>query len=113
MYKNTGSRIKDIAELLAGLGIALCVILGIVLFLIGMSVHNDEIGLPLVIVGFVIAVLGSIFVWWSHIILAGYGELIEETTKSAAELKEIKELLARKQVNQNEGEAAKKEISTK
>lgn len=113
MYKNTGSRIKDIAELLAGLGIALCVILGIVLFLIGMSVHNGEIGLPLVIVGFVIAVLGSIFVWWSHIILAGYGELIEETTKSAAELKEIKELLARKQVNLNKGEAAKEEISTK
>ena len=113
MYKNTGSRIKDIAELLAGLGISLCIVLGIALFLFGMAADNGVIGLPLVIAGVVIAILGSIFVWWSHILLAGYGELIEETTKSAAELKEIKELLAGKHVNFKEDEASKEEISTK
>lgn len=113
MYNNVGAKIKSIAEAIAYGGVAVCVIVGIICIYIGTLFQTATFSIPIIIVGAVLAVLGSILVWWSHILLAGFGELVKETTKSAAELKEIKELLAGKQVNLNEDEASKEEISTK
>ena len=114
MYNETGSKIKNLATAMAWVGIIFSVLLIVVPILMygsGSKPGNDPapewFGF-VVIAGIVLGIIIAFWSWLQYLLLAGYGELIEETSKSAAELKEIKEILSKKQ-----GEEMKDSYSTK
>ena len=99
MYNETGSKIKKLATVMAWIGIIfsfLVIIVPILMLASGSKPGNDpapEWFVFVVIAGIVLGIVGAFWSWLQYLLLAGYGELIEETSKSAAELKEIKEIL--------------------
>lgn len=105
MYTKTGAKIKRFAATVSSLGIGLCLAIGGALFFVGVQlgfVPSAQLNVPewiipvMIVSGLIVSIFGSILFWLQNLLLAGYGELIEETSKSAAELKEIKELLQKK-----------------
>lgn len=104
MYNNTGERIRSRASVACVVKIFFNVVLGL-FFFVSFSYFAGLTGnewpewapmwLPVAFLFFAIyfALVRSIGAWNQYLLLAGYGELIEETTKSAAQLEEIKEIL--------------------
>lgn len=80
MFDNISEKIKSLASTVAWIGIICCILIGIILFAIGLSIYN---GMVMVIVGFLIAILGSLLSWFSSWVLYGFGVLIEKTTTIA------------------------------
>ena len=102
MYNETGLKIKKFAETMSWIGIVLCFLIAIVPILMlssGSQPGNDpapEWFIWVVVAGILFGIVGAFLCWLRYLLLAGFGELIEENAKSAAELKEIKELLREK-----------------
>lgn len=107
MYENTGAKIKSFAKFMAAVEIVFCVIIGFILFFL--SAMSTQSGLEpqwyfwvFFVASFIIGVGGSLLAWLKFLFLAGFGELIEETAKSSAELHEIKELLSNNRCESSE-----------
>ena len=98
MYKNSGKKIQDKAYIKAIFEIIACVLIGFALFIIFLESAMDDT-LPkwansvLLLSSLLIGVGGSFRAWNRHLLIAGYGELIEDTHTSMRELREIKYLL--------------------
>ena len=109
MYNKTGEKIKGLAEFCAFVEILSCVIVSV--FLIWFA-WNEPVKLPPVLsfvlffggIGYL--VLGILFYWLKYLFVAGYGELIEETTKSSAYLEQISNILRDTYSKENSGEKA-------
>ena len=104
MYSNSGSEIKSQASWLCGLKIFFDILLGIAflcgfIYLAGLNGKEWPDWLPgwflfvPLFLAFYFGVGKSISAWNQHLFMAAYGELVEETTKSAAQLEEIKGIL--------------------
>jgi len=70
MFDNIGGKIKKLASVITGLGITGSVIVGIIL----MALAEE-----LVLMGIIIAVVGSISSWIGSFLLYGFGELVENS----------------------------------
>lgn len=79
MFNNIGGKIKSLAKIVCWLGIISYIISGFSLIL-----TNQQ---PLVLVGILIAVVGSLFSWISLFILYGFGELVENSAIIAVKSK--------------------------
>ena len=104
MYNETGNKIKTTADTMATFGVLKGVGVGILMFFAGMILAHlvDENDAPLVMVAAVIlsiivAIAIGVSAWRKHLLFAGFGELIEKTSKVANELLEIKESIANSQ----------------
>ena len=104
MYKDTGSKIKQRAESLSKLKVAWYIVLAllsiVLFFYFGTTIPLSEwpewapVWLPFVfIASSVYFISKAIHAWNEHLLLAGYGELIEETARTAAQLEAIKLIL--------------------
>lgn len=99
IYNETGKEIKRLATIMVYVGSVLCSLIALVPLFIVASVNQSRYDpapdwfVFVVIGGIVLGIVGAFLCWLQHLLLAGFGELIEENAKSAAELKEIKELL--------------------
>ena len=104
MYSNTGEKIKTCAGAVCGWKICFNVLFGIgflclFVFLAGLDGKEWPDWLPgwfllvPLFLAFYFAIVRSISAWNQHLFMAAYGELVEETTKSAAQLEEIKGIL--------------------
>lgn len=71
MFKNIGSKIKNVAQFFTWVGI----IISIVVFLMLISKGSDEsIGM-----GFIILIIGCFGSWLSSLVLYGFGQLVENS----------------------------------
>ena len=70
MFNNIGSKIKTLAQVVCWLGIAICVIVGIVL----MAQDEETVG-----IGLVVMIFGSLFSWIGSFMTYGFGQLIENS----------------------------------
>ena len=105
MYENTGAKIKSFAKAMAIIEIIFVLIVGFIAMGVGASISDysgDSISLYIFFGGMLFCILGCLFAWFKFLFLAGFGELIEETTKSSAELHEIKELLSNNRCESSE-----------
>ena len=76
MFTNIGDKIKNLASVLAWLGIIGSIIGGIVMIAVGLE--SSEI---FVLFGFLTAIAGSLVSWIASFLLYGYGELIDKVTQ--------------------------------
>ena len=114
MYNETGDKIKESATNAAGTGILGSIILGIVIFVFGyvLSAKLEYGGIVFFlssVVAVVVAVKGSISAWRKHLLMAGFGELIEKTCEISAQLAEMKE---EKKAEQTKQPVTSKEASS-
>lgn len=79
MFDEIGTKIQVVAKVLAWIGIYASIIVGAVLFAVGLT-QAEELGYLMVITPFVIA-LGCLLSWLSNIVLYGFGKLIEDVEK--------------------------------
>jgi len=76
MYKNTGPKIVALANIIAGITIALFAISGIAIWVLLGSMENVGLGFFAFLI---IAAVGGFLAWVSNLLLAGFGELITNT----------------------------------
>lgn len=74
MFKNIGSKIKSLAEIICWIGIVISVLIGIA------WMENSIIG------GILIAIIGSGISWIGSFFAYGFGELIEKTSEIATNI---------------------------
>lgn len=79
MYENVGAKIKGLASGIAGLGIVFSIIIGFVLCILNRYT---------IFLGLIIAVVGSVISWLGSLFMAGFGELIHQTTEINAFLRQ-------------------------
>lgn len=94
MFKNIGGKIKDLAQVICYLGIAISVIAGIVMIGFGSSSYNGD---AMVYMGFAVMIVGPLVSWIGSLFAYGFGELIENTTV-------IAELAAKADAEKNKAE---------
>ena len=80
MYDNIGSKIKSLATVICVVLIILSIISGIAIMIVSEG---------MVLVGILVAGLGSLFAWVSTFFIYGFGELIENTSILVRESKKI------------------------
>jgi hypothetical protein len=80
MYDNIGSKIKSLATVICVVLIILSIISGIAIMILSEG---------MVLVGILVAGLGSLFAWVSTFFIYGFGELIENTSILVRESKKI------------------------
>jgi|GEM_PF-4963780 len=81
MYKNTGKKIKTLATVIAVLLMIIPVVLGI-----GSLLQAN------ILLGVAILIIGPFLAWLSGLLLAGFGELVENTHEQLALLRKQREL---------------------
>ena len=79
MFSNIGSKIKVLAVVITCIGIVASIIIGIVLMTI------DE---ELIVPGILVMIVGSLLSWLSSFFMYGFGQLVENSDKTVALLKE-------------------------
>ncbi|MBQ9387040.1 MAG: hypothetical protein IJU01_00070 [Lachnospiraceae bacterium] len=94
MYDSTREKLQRIAVVLAVIGIAISVIVGIAIA----STSNKYNSTPIWI-GLAVAVSGSLTSWISNLLLAALGELVDSSTQASMTLNKIY-----KTINQNENQ---------
>lgn len=94
MFKNIGGKIKDLAQVICYLGIAISVVAGIVMIGFGSSSYDGD---TMVVMGCVVMIVGSLVSWIGSFFAYGFGELIENTTV-------IAELAAKADAEKNKAE---------
>lgn len=94
MFKNIGGKIKDLAQVICYLGIAISVVAGIVMIGFCSSSYNGD---TMVVMGCVVMIVGSLVSWIGSFFAYGFGELIENTTV-------IAELAAKADAEKNKAE---------
>ena len=101
MYKNTGEKIKNFAITCAISEMMIFIIFGLVLIIGFLYLATkspspdipDLVLLAMPIVGIIIAVIGSLVSWTKYLLLAGFGELIQNTYELSNDVKDIKEMM--------------------
>ena len=85
MYDNTGSKIKKFANTLMTISCVLTLVIAIGVFIVMVGASVGGLGF---FVAIIICAIGFLASWLSYLLLAGFGELIEETrnTRIALEL---------------------------
>lgn len=83
MYKNSGAKVKGLATFFAVLGMIGSVIMAVVI----MASNETEEG---IILGVVVALVGCLFAWLSGLLLAAFGELVQNTYEILQLLKGMK-----------------------
>ncbi|MBR3995732.1 MAG: hypothetical protein IKI97_10690 [Clostridia bacterium] len=73
MFNNIGSKIKNLANIITVIGIAISMIIGLILMIIAL-IEESFSG---ILVALIWASIGSLFLWISSFILYGLGELID------------------------------------
>ncbi|MDR1330238.1 MAG: zinc ribbon domain-containing protein [Oscillospiraceae bacterium] len=90
MYNNIGKKIKGLAVFFAWLGMIGSIIYGIIMLMQGVNYGSDAMsGL-----GLLLMVAGSVISWLSSWVLYGFGELIENTAKIAAQRQTVSDAAA-------------------
>jgi len=105
-YDNIGGKIKTLAKTICVIGVILSFIIGVIWFFGGIislansPPSNDHSyasppqvsggilgggggGVPMIIMGIIAAVVGSLFSWIASFVLYGFGELVETNAKIA------------------------------
>ena len=77
MYENIGEKIKILAKVLFGFGLAVSVFSGFYNISLGVEIENGSV----IILGLLTLVLGPLFAWLSTWLLYGFGELIDSNKK--------------------------------
>ena len=72
MYNNCGAKIKGIVSVIAGLGMAASIIGGLIIMVATIDVGG-------IIAGPLIAIVGCLGAWLGGLMLAAFGELVENT----------------------------------
>ena len=109
MYNNTGSKIKDRAYFKAAVEIISSIVLGTILIVGGLLAGDGDVVTAIcVICGLVIGLGGAIRGWNRYLMMAGFGELIEEAEKSAKELERVRKLLMKLNAEKNADQNAEK-----
>lgn len=72
MFENIGKKMKNLAMVITWIGIICSILVGIVLVVINEGT---------MILGVLVAILGSFMSWLSSFILYGFGELVDKTTE--------------------------------
>ena len=80
MYNNVGAKIKKLADTLFTIGYVGFSLLGCVILVAGLSRGN----VFLIVVSIATIGLGILFSWLSSLFMAGFGELIDKTSKQYA-----------------------------
>ena len=81
MYKHIGHKIKVLAQVIAWLGIIGSCILGIAAGLsLGYAADEAILG---ILLGILVAGLGSLFAWIGGFLLYGFGQLVDNSDKMA------------------------------
>ena len=93
MFNDIGKKIKAVAALSAALGMIASLIVGLVLM------SEDSVGLGLVTI-----IFGSLLSWVSSFALYGFGELVDNSAKTAANSAKIVSLLGGEPVKEAEEE---------
>ena len=78
MYKNTGAKITTIANIVAAIGMVLAVIMGIVAWIVIAGEYSGGFGF---LAFLLISAVGCGMAWLSSLLLAGFGELISNTSE--------------------------------
>jgi len=79
MFSNIGGKIKNLAIVVTWIGIISSVILGIIMMATGYG--------EMVLIGFLVALVGSLLSWVGSFLLYGFGQLIENTDTIVKKLK--------------------------
>lgn len=91
MYTNTGEQILGIAKIMLVIGIIISIILG---FLIGTMVpaltYNENASVAAFFIGVIVAAIGCLSSYLSYLLLAGFGELIENTYKTHCSVEKLR-----------------------
>lgn len=74
MFKNVGKKIQTVAKVIAYIGIALSLLLGIVLVVYGAR-ENEKLFYD----GLTLLIVGPLTSWLSSLTMYGFGKLIEDT----------------------------------
>ena len=90
MFKNIGGKIKGLAKVICGVGMAISVFVGLGMICTGCNGAMVGMGFAVMLVGPLVSWIGSFFVY-------GFGELIENTTV-------IAELAAKADAEKNKAE---------
>lgn len=78
MFNNIGRKIKSLAKIMCWIGIIISVLAGIVMM-------TSDLG---IVGGILTALLGSLVSWLSNFMMAGFGDLVENTAEIAAYIRE-------------------------
>ena len=77
MYNNIGKKIKMLAKVICWIGIIASVIFGLFMIAVGSQTYYG--GGAIVVSGFIIMIVGSLFSWIGSFFTYGFGELIDKT----------------------------------
>ena len=106
MYNNTGEKIKNRASVMCGVKIFFNFVVGLFFFAYFLVFANmtgaewpewapEWLPFLLLFLAIYFFLVRSVGAWNQYLLMAAYGELVEETTKSATQLEEIKKILLR------------------
>lgn len=86
MFNNIGRKIKTTAKVFCWIGIICSVVSGVVMVSGGFAEMRwgIEYGLPAILGGIGIALLGSLISWVGSFMMVGFGELVENSAEIAA-----------------------------
>ena len=79
MFNNIGAKIKKLAEILSGIGIAISIIAGGAVMSFGSDANSRGDNGGTIIIGLLIMIAGSFLSWIGGFFTYGFGELIERT----------------------------------
>ena len=96
MYKNTGDKINNWAVVIAFFEIFGSILLGAIIIFLGMvgaktAPDPDLFAFASFVVGIAVGVRGSLTAWRKHLLLAGFGELIDKTCEISEDVAKLKE----------------------
>lgn len=95
MYKNTGDKINNWAAAIAFFEFVGSILAGGLVIILGFvwaraSSYPERMVFVSCAIGVVIAIGGSLAAWRKHLLLAGFGELVEKTCEISAQVAELK-----------------------
>ena len=106
MYNETGSKIKSWATCSVIFEIFLFIFIGFISFFILFTANElSELGVYLCIGCIVVSIFRIITIWGKYLLLAGFGELIENTAETTSEVSEIKKIIIDSRSKENIGES--------
>ncbi len=107
MFDNIGNKIKILAKVLCWIGIVLCVIVAMVMFVLSSqtdSLQMDSVKSKFLWCGFAFLILGPLFSWIGSFVLYGFGELINNSAIIAQQSNRSNQIYNKKMEEQHKKE---------